>query len=253
MTEIPKIVLGTFQMPDYESLRRIVACALDAGVSAFDTAPSYGTEVMLGKALKETAKDRESFFCSDKIDAIQMYHGNIKEHVEQRLIHWPLDQYMVNTWEQMHELKAEGKVKAIGICNVRVRHLEHFAETGIVPDYVQDERHPLNTCDAEIAYCHEHSIKVMAYSPLGRMLPKIRNSKALKDIANRYHKNIGQVILRWQIDTGAIPVFGTKKESRLKDNINISDFILTDNEKQLISAMNTNTKIFLESWGCPKY
>ena len=265
MTEIPKIVLGTYQMPDYESLRRIVACALDAGVSAFDTAPSYGTEGMLGRTLKETAKGRESLFCSDKIDAIQMYHGNIKEHVEQRLllmdigyfdlllIHWPLEQYMANTWKQMQVLKAEGKVKAIGICNVRVRHLEHFAKMGIVPDYVQNERHPLNTCDAEVAYCHGHCIKVMAYSPLGRMLPEIRNSKTLKDIANRYHKNIGQVILRWQIDTGAIPVFGTKKESRLKDNINIFDFTLTDNEKQSISAMNTNTKIFLESWGCPKY
>lgn len=265
MTEIPKIVLGTYQMPDYESLRRIVACALDAGVSAFDTAPSYGTEGMLGRALNETTKDRESFFCSNKIDAIQMYHGNIKEHVEQRLrlmgigyfdlllIHWPLEQYMVNTWKQMQELKAEGKVKAIGICNARVRHLEHFAETSIVPDYVQNERHPLNTCDAEVTYCHEHGIKVMAYSPLGRMLPEIRNSKTLKDIANKYQKNIGQVMLRWQIDTDAIPVFGTKKESRLKENINIFDFTLTDDEKMAISSMNTNTKIFLESWGCPKY
>ena len=252
-------------MPDYDSMRRIVACAIKAGIPAFDTAPSYGTEDMLGKALREVAPTRKTFFCSDKIDAIQMYHGNIKEHVDRRLqsmgldyfdlllIHWPLKQYMERTWAELRQMKDVGKVKAIGICNVRVRHLEHFSAKGIVPDYVQIERHPLNTCDAEVDYCHEHGIKVMSYSPLGRMLPEIRNSKTLKDIAEKYHKNIGQIMLRWQLDTDAIPVFGTRKESRLRDNANIFDFILTSDEISAITAMNTNTKIFMESWGCPKY
>lgn len=253
-------------MPDIKSMERIVQCAFDAGTPAFDTAPSYGTEEMLGKALTMVAGNRrESFFCSDKIDAIQMYEGKIKEHVEQRLrlmhldyfdlllIHWPLPQYFERTWKQMSELKSESKVKSIGICNLKVRHLKQYAAMGIIPDYVQIERHPLYTCKAEVDYCQNHNIKVMAYSPLGRMLPEIRSSKVLNGIASKYGKNIGQVILRWHLDTYVIPVFGTRKEQRLRENTNIDDFKLTEQEIDSIELMNNNTKIFLESWGCPKF
>lgn len=253
-------------MPDIKSMERIVQSAFDVGIPAFDTAPSYGTEEMLGKALANVAgQKRDSFFCSDKIDAKQMYEGKVKQHVEQRLrmmrldyfdlqlIHWPLPQYVDRTWKQMSELKSEGKIKSIGICNVRVRHLEQYATLGIIPDYVQIERHPLNTCKAEVDYCHNHNIKVMAYSPLGRMLPEIRSSKILSDIASKYGKNIGQVILRWHLDSDVIPVFGTRKEQRLRENTDINDFKLTEQEADSIEMMNNNTKIFLESWGCPKF
>lgn len=253
-------------MPDIKSMARIVQSAFDVGIPAFDTAPSYGTEEMLGKALENVAgKNRDSFFYSDKIDAIQMYNGKINDHVEQRLqmmhlgyfdlllIHWPLPQYVERTWEQMSELKSEGKVKSIGFCNVKVRHLKQYSALGINPDYVQIERHPLNTCKAEVDYCQNHNIKVMAYSPLGRMLPEIRSSKVLNDIASKYGKNIGQVILRWHLDSDVIPVFGTRKEQRLRENTNIDDFKLTKQEVDAIELMNDNTKIFLESWGCPNF
>jgi len=150
-------------------------------------------------------------------------------------------------------LKEEGKVKAIGICNVRVRHLEDYANKSIIPDFVQIERHPLNTCHEEVSYCHEHNIHIMAYSPLGRMLADIRKSETLKSIAESHGKTIGQVILRWHIDTGVIPVFGTRKEKRLKENTDLNDFSLSQDEISQIEEMNSNTKIFLESWGCPKY
>lgn len=186
------MVIGTYKMPSFEVMQNVVRCCFENNVAAFDTAPSYGTESMLGTAVKEYSNGH-NFFCSDKIDAIQMYEGKINEHVEGRLqmmsldyfdlllIHWPLPQYLERTWQQMHELKDEGKVKNIGICNVKVRHLEKFAKQDIVPDYVQIERHPLNTCNEELAYCKDNHIKVMAYSPLGQMLPKIKTSSILND------------------------------------------------------------------------
>ncbi|HAT61934.1 MAG TPA: aldo/keto reductase [Prevotella sp.] len=266
MTVNPKIVIGTYQMPDEDSMQRIVQCAVDLGIPSFDTAPSYGTEGLLGKALSNIkGLNREQLFCSDKIDAIQMYEGRIKEHVEQRLrlmhldyfdlllIHWPLPQYLKTTWIQLQALKEEGKVMAIGICNVHVRHLEEYAKQNIIPDYIQIERHPLNTCRNEVDYCHEHGIKVMAYSPLGRMLPEIKNSIILKSIAEKHDKSIGQVILRWHLDSNVIPVFGTRKEARLKENTDLKDFCLSRDEIDQIESMNSNTKIFLESWGCPKF
>lgn len=266
MTVNPKIVIGTYQIPDLECMQRIVQCAVDIGIPAFDTAPSYGTEALLGQVLSNIkGLSREQFFCSDKIDAIQMYEGRIREHVEQRLrlmhleyfdlllIHWPLPQYIEKTWAQLQSFKDEGKVKSIGICNVHVRHLKKYAGQGVIPDYVQIERHPLNTCRSEVDYCHEHGIKVMAYSPLGRMLPEIKNSSTLNSIAKKHGKSIGQVILRWHIDTNVIPVFGTKKEARLKENTDLKDFCLSQEEIEQIETMNSNTKIFLESWGCPKF
>lgn len=262
--DIPQMIIGSFQTPSYNVLKGIVKCGFDCDLAAFDTAPSYGTEQNLGKALKEISNGR-TFFCSNKIDAIQMYHGNIIEHVLGRLkqmnldyfdvllIHWPLPQYMDRTWKQMLELKEAGIVHSIGICNVRVRHLKEYREKCIIPDYIQIERHPLNICNDELEYCHDHNIKVMAYSPLGRMLPSIKNSNILKDLSVKYHKNIGQIILRWHIDSGVIPVFGTRKIKRLKTNIDIYDFSLQKDEIEAINSMNQNIKIFLESWGCPKF
>lgn len=264
MTESPNMVIGTYKMPSFEVMESVVHCCFENNIAAFDTAPSYGTESMLGKAIQENCNGH-NFFCSDKIDAIQMYEGKIKEHVEGRLqmmsldsfdlllIHWPLPQYLERTWQQMQELKDEGKIKKIGICNVRVRHLEKFAKENIVPDYIQIERHPLNTCDEELAYCKDNHIKVMAYSPLGQMLPKIKTSSVLNELAKKYSKNVGQIILRWHIDSGVIPVFGTTKPKRLKENIDIRDFKLSQDEIASINGMNENLKIFLESWGCPKF
>lgn len=258
------MIIGSFQTPSYQVLHGIVRCGFECNNAAYDTAPSYGTERMLGDALLECGKNH-NFFVSDKIDAIQMYHGNVKEHVYGRLdtmhleyfdvllIHWPLPQYIDRTWTQMQELKQEGKVKAIGICNVKVRHLMAFAERGIIPDYVQIERHPLNVCSAEVDYCKDHGIKVMAYSPLGQMLPPIKESKILKELSSKYNKSIGQIILRWHIDSSVIPVFGTKKQKRLKENLDVNNFKLESTEIEQINEMNQDIKIFLESWGCPKF
>lgn len=266
--DAPEIMLGTFRNNDYQELLKVVQAAVECGFTGFDTAPSYRSEEVLGKAINEVARsyglDREDFFISDKIDAWQMQenNGDIRKHVDDAinkmkvgyldllLIHWPVPEYIDNTWKCFERLYEVGIVKHIGICNLRVRHLKKYIRYDIPLQYLQIERHPLRTSEKEVKYCREHGIKVMSYSPLCQMDERLRTNKKLKQISEKYGKNIGQVILRWHIDTGCIPVFMSRKPDRVKENLDIFDFSLTKEEIKIISSLNENYKLFLESWGC---
>ena len=267
----PKIVLGTFQNNNYQDLLKVVDAAFQNGCTAFDTAPSYGTEVDLGKALKacmeEHQVNRKEVFVSDKVDAWQMIkgRGDVSAYIQGALekmnleyfdivwIHWPIAELVEPTWRSLQELQSKGIVKNIGISNVRVRHLENMAQYDILPKYIQIERHPLRVCQDEMDYCKRLSIEVFSYSPICRMHKDLKESALLKQIAEKYHKNIGQVILRWHIDTHATPVFMSKNPKRVSENLDVFDFKLTEKEVEAISCLNQNYKIFLESWGCPGF
>lgn len=266
--DIPQLLLGTFRNTNYEDLLKVVRASVEIGFTGFDTAPSYKSETALGHAIAEVSKiyglNRQEFFISDKIDAWQMQEGDgdIRPFVEDAinkmridyldllLIHWPVPEYMDNTWKCFEKLYTSGIVKNIGIYNLRLRHLKKYIKYDIPPQYLQIERHPLRTCEEEIAFCVEHGIKVMSYSPICQMDDRLKNNKVLEEMADKYGKNIGQVILRWQLDTGCIPVFMSKKPERVKSNFNIFDFKLTPEDIEYISSLNQNYKIFLESWGC---
>lgn len=266
--EIPQLMVGTFQNNNYSELLNVVCAAVECGYTGFDTAPSYKSEVALGMAIHEAGKrynlSRDKFFISDKIDAWQMQEGNgdirkfVTEailkmdigYVDLLLVHWPVPEYLDNTWKCFEQLYIEGLVKNIGICNVRVRHLKKCIEYNITPQYIQIERHPLRTCEAELDFCREHNIKVMSYSPICQMDERLKHSEILQRLSLKYKKNIGQIILRWHIDTGCIPVFMSKKPDRVRKNLDIFDFYLTEDEINDISSLNIRYKLFLESWGC---
>ncbi len=267
----PKLILGTFQNNNYQDLLHVVDAAFQKGCYAFDTAPSYGTETDLGKALASCMErydiDRSNVFVSDKVDAWQMIErkGDVEVYVTQALqkmqldyfdivwVHWPIAEFIKPTWECLQRLQSCEKVRAIGICNVRVRHLEDMKRQGIKPYQIQIERHPLRVCHDEMQYCQANDIEVYSYSPICRMHPDLKNSDFLKRIAEKYHKNIGQVILRWHLDTHATPIFMSKNPRRVADNLDILDFALSEKEVNEISSLNQNYKIFLESWGCPGF
>lgn len=265
------ILLGTFQCGDKSKLISVVRESIKCGIYGFDTAPSYKTEALLGLALKKVCEElsisREQLYISDKIDAWQMRakNGDIRTYIEEALkklhteyidimyVHWPVEEYIEKTWESLERCKADGLIRNTGICNVRVRHLQKWKSMGIVPKNIQIERHPLRTCKPEMDYCAANGITVFSYSPLGRMMTQIRESKVLQGLASKYQKNIGQIILRWQIDTNACPVFTSTKPERIKSNVDLLDFQLSESEIERIEALNINYKIFLESWGCPGF
>lgn len=264
--------MGTFQNRDFDLLLNNIQIGIQNGVSGFDTAPSYKTEGVLGKVLKTlTEKDiikREDLFISDKIDAWQMQDGNgdVRKYVKDALkkmqlsyfdlllIHWPIPDYLYSTFRSLHEMKEEGFVRNIGVCNVRLGHLKRIqSNVGFLPDVIQNEIHPLNTCNEVVNWCNDNNINIMAYSPLCRMNAKILESPVLKELSIKYNKSIGQIILRWHLERGVKPVFMTHNSKRIEENTAIRDFSLENSDIERIDTMNENYKIFLESNGCPAY
>jgi len=262
---------GASASKDFSGLLHSVQAAIDGGIRMFDTAPSYRTEALLGKVLHQIMNEsdlpREELFIQTKIDAWQMQetNGNIEKHLESvlremhldyldsMLIHWPLPEYLENTWRCFVKLRRYGIIKRIGICNVRMRQLNRFLDNIIMPEIIQIERHPLRTCENEISFCKKHGIIVQAYSPLCKMDTRIRDSADLKSIAEKYQKSIGQTVLRWHLDTGTIPVFTSTKLSRISEYTNIMNFNLSKADIDAISSMNIDYKMYLESCACPGF
>jgi diketogulonate reductase-like aldo/keto reductase len=271
-TSMPALIVGTFGHNDHGLLSRIIRNSIALGYRGFDTAPSYRNQEALGCVLNECLDSfslaREEVFVSDKIDAWQMQesNGHIEKHVDRALgksglhyldlllIHWPFPAYVVKTWRSFVKVLSKGKVRAIGVCNVRERHLlELIEQTGVIPHVVQVERHPLNTFSEMIRLNRRLNIITQAYSPVARMLPALANSGTLLGIARRYQKTQGQIVMRWHIDTGTVPVFMTKKVERLREYSQIFDFHLEGEDIDAISSLNINHKIWLESKGCPGF
>lgn len=260
---------GASAAKDYEGLNRVVSCALGNGIRIYDTAPSYGVEEILSRIIFATilkyGLKREEICFQTKIDGWQMMDGNIEKFVDDALrkmnlqyldnllIHWPFPDYLENTWKAFKKMKECGKVRKIGICNVRLRHLKTYEEQGIFPEIIQIERNPLRTCEREIAFCKQHNVEVQAYSPLCKMDKRLSESHVLKTIADKHAKNIGQIILRWHIDTGVIPIFTSTKEERILEYTKLFDFSLSKEEIAEISSLNVNYKIYLESCYCPGF
>ena len=177
---------GVSSCKDYGGLKKVVGAALENGINSFDTAPSYHTEELLGKVLKEAASEmgisRRELFIQTKIDAWQMQEsdGHIEKYVENvlgqmgleyidsLLVHWPVPEYFDSTWECLVRLRERGVAGRIGVCNVRLRHLEKYEALDFMPEIIQIERNPLRTCGPELEFCRERGITVRHIRPCAK-------------------------------------------------------------------------------------
>ncbi len=259
---------GASSHKEYNKLKETIRETIKCGITHFDTAPSYGTEQVLGRILTELGSEmkvtREQLFIQTKVDAWQMQERNIEKfissvaeyfggYIDSLLIHWPVPEYMQDTWNAMCFLREAGVVKQIGMCNLQMRQLSALNELVQMPQNIQLERHPLRNCEREIEFCHRNGIEVQVYSPLCKMHEKILQSQVLNDIAQKYDKNIGQVVLRWHLDTGVVPIFTSTKRTRIQEYTDIFDFTLSMDEVEIINKMNENHKMYLESMACPGF
>lgn len=268
--QMPCMVMSTNYM-DYSLMKKVVTAGLKLGFRAFDTARDYGNEHIVGRVMQECLKEqglqREDIFITTKIGNGQQILGNIDEQIEISLknlrsdyvdlwlMHWPYPDYFVDTYHRMEKVYKSGKVKAIGMANYRLRHFRTLEKGGfeVVPHCVQYECHPMRIADDILDYCKKTNIGVQAYSPLCRMIPAIESSEILKDLADKYKKTIGQIILRWHIQRGTVPVFKSTKPERLAENIDIFNFELSEDEVLQISSLDCDYKYHVESASCPGY
>lgn len=255
--EIPELGLGVYKIEDAD-VERVVHTAIDAGYRAIDTAWFYKNEKALGEALKTVNIKREDLFITTKLwNDFQGYDATIKAfndsleslqltYIDMYLIHWPCpaDGLFIETYKALETLYKEGKIKAIGVCNFKEHHLDQLlAETEVVPAVNQVEFHPLFNQKALQAYCESKGIKLMAWSPLMRGGEWLNNAD-LQSIADQYNKTVAQVIIKWHLQQGRLVIPKSQNDNRIRENFDVFDFELSDEDLTKIDQLNTDERQF---------
>lgn len=257
---VPPMFLGTVpfdEMGNYYFRRLRVVMAVSKAIQlgyGVDCAVAYGNHYQVGNGIKASGKKREDIFVTSKLFNTQQ-DNHVKEHycnalqeldtpyLDLLLLHWPQTSTYINAWKQMEELYQTKLVCYIGMANVELRHLERIEKSCcIMPHVVQIERHPLNIQKEVVEYCTKKGIIVQAYAPLGVMDKRLLNASVLMDMSARYNKTIPQIILRWQYQTGVVPVVRSIRKKRIISNYDIWDFEIKEEDIEAINALNIGYK-----------
>jgi 2,5-diketo-D-gluconate reductase A len=247
---LPAIGFGTYPLKGAEGVEAI-ASALANGYRLLDTAVNYENETEVGEALRASGLPRDEVQVCSKIpgrhhaydDAIastkESLHRLGLDHLDLHLIHWPnpsRDLY-VEAWQALIELQRQGLVKAIGVSNFTEAHLRRIiAETGVAPVVNQIELHPLFPQAAMRAVHDELDIRTEAWSPMGKRQGQY-DAAPVVAAAQRLGVTPGQVILRWHVELGSVPIPKSATPSRQVENLSIFDFSLSDEEVEAITAL----------------
>ena len=173
-------------------------------------------------------------------------------YLDSLLIHYPFPGYFVDIWKTMLQLQKEGIVRYIGVSNFNEQHIkELISVTGVGPNINEIYLSPLGTKDKLVKFCNEHDCIINTYSPLMDVAAGRIQSKGIQVIADKYNKSIAQIILRWNIERGCIPLPKTKNINRLEENFNVLEFKLTEEEVEMISSLNEDFQYIVESRTCP--
>lgn len=252
--EMPWFGLGVFKVEEGQEVEASVKMAIHAGYKSIDTAAIYKNEEGVGKAIRESDVPREELFITTKVwNADQGYESTLKafdesmeklglEYLDLYLVHWPVKGKYVDTWKALEKLYKDGKVRAIGVSNFHIHHLQDVLEVAEVKPMVnQVEYHPKLSQVELLNFCKENDIQLEAWSPL--MQGQLLDDKVLKEIADSHNKSVAQVILRWDLQNGVVTIPKSVKEHRIKENADIFDFELSDEEMQKIHALNENKRV----------
>lgn len=253
---IPKIGFGTWQTPDGDVAESSVTHALKAGYRHIDTAAIYGNEESVGRAIKKSGIDRSELFITTKLWNNNHSYEKAKlaideslakldlDYVDLYLIHWPNPVDLrpdfatgnAESWRAMEEAVTEGKIKAIGVSNFHPHHIDALLETAkIKPVVNQIFLNPSDMQPEIVSYCREKDILLEAYSPLGT--GKIFEVDSLKELAAKYNKTVAQVVLRWSLQHGFLPLPKSVTESRIKENSEVFDFELSKEDMETIDQL----------------
>lgn len=250
----PMISFGVLLIPE-EVFEQCIFTALEAGYRAFDTAQAYGNEHLLGSALKKSGIPREELFITTKVRP-QYYDGNTRQSVLESmeklqvdyldlvLLHQPFgDVYAA--WRDLEGLYEEGKIRAIGVANFYADRLVDLAYLAkIRPMVDQVEVHPLHQREDILEWGKKLGIAIEAWSPFGRGRGGMLENPILTAIGEKYGKTVAQVILRWDLQRGIDTVAKSANPDRIRQNADIFDFALSDDDMAAIAAMETGVSVF---------
>jgi diketogulonate reductase-like aldo/keto reductase len=252
---MPSVGFGTWQLLPGRTARNAVTAAVDTGYRLVDTARIYGNETSVGKAVAASGVPRKDIFVTTKLwnasqgydKARKAFKNSLKrlsmDYVDLYLIHWPISAKRSESWRALCELYESGKAKNIGVSNYTIRHLQELlSESNIVPAVNQIEFHPFLYEEQRelLDFCKQHDIVVEAYSPLAH--GKTTDNQVLPAIAQKHGKSTAQVILRWCVQHGTIPLPKSSNPDHIRDNLDIFDFELTKDDMGQINGLSEGTR-----------
>lgn len=250
---MPWLGLGVYKSKEGQEVIGAVQTALQLGYRSIDTAAVYRNEEGVGQGLRQSGVPRDEIFVTTKVwNADQGYESTLQafeasrkrlglETIDLYLVHWAVSATYRETWKALVHLYNEGHVRAIGVSNFQISHLEHVIDdTGVVPAVNQVEYHPELSQKELLTYTREHGIQLEAWSPLmqGRL-----NQPELAQLAAKYGKSAAQIVLRWDIQHGVVTIPKSVTEHRIRENANIFDFELSAEDVALVDALNVNKRI----------
>ena len=248
---VPKIGFGTYKLNGAHGVQ-VIDSAIDRGYRLLDTAFNYENEGAVGEAVRRSSVPRSELLISSKlpgrhhtyteaINTIQesLYRAGL-DYYDLYLIHWPnpKEDHYVEAWQALIDAQKLGLIRSIGVSNFLPEHSERLnKETGVLPVINQVELHPYFNQQAQRDYDQAHGILTQDWSPLGRASEMLQN-ETLKEIAAHYHKNVGQLILRWELQLGTLPIPKSSTPSRQAGNMDVFDFEISAADMATINGLS---------------
>ena len=255
--KMPQQGFGVYKLTDPTVFTQTIQSAYDDGYRLFDTAQMYGNEANLGKAIKSLNIDRDDYFITTKVaESNQGYQkaiDSVKEslrklqldYVNLLLVHWPINGSFFETWQAFEDMKKDGLTKSIGVSNYGMVHLQYLATQATeMPVVDQLECHPWLSEKPMIDFNNQHHIVTQAWAPLGR--GRSFEEPIIQQLAQKYGKTPAQIILRWHFQNGLSFIPKSAHASRIKENADIYDFTLTDQDMAQMDSINKNVRISQE-------
>ena len=252
--EIPWLGLGVFKSEPGKTTEQAVRWALEIGYRHIDTAAFYANEEDVGRAVKDSGIDREEIFITTKVwnadqgfeSALRAFEVSRKklqmDVVDLYLVHWPVKNKSLDTWKALEKLYADGKVRAIGVSNFLVHHLEEIlGNSDVVPAANQVEFHPFLLQKELLDFDAKHNIRHEAWSPLTRA--QRLDHPIITEIARKYDHTSAQVLLRWDLQLGVVTIPKSVHRDRIEENSRVFDFELAEDDMEKLNALDEGRRI----------
>ncbi|MDE6608813.1 MAG: aldo/keto reductase [Lachnospiraceae bacterium] len=250
--EMPVAGIGTFMLSPDEAENSVLS-ALQGGYRLIDTANAYVNEKAVGRAIKKSNVAREEIFLETKLwpsfyeqeDAVEKTLERLDtEYIDLLLIHQPAGNYVAG-YRLMEKAYKEGKVKAIGLSNFTIAQIKEILDIcEIKPSILQTEVHPYSQEKELKEFLDKENILIQAWYPLGHGDKTLIEEKVFTELAGKYGKSNAQIILRWHIQSGNVVIPGSKNPDHIRDNFDLFDFELTEEEMQKIAALNKGKRYY---------
>lgn len=239
-----------------------IAYAMQTGFELIDYSAAYGDGSFIGKAIKLSGISRKKLCLTARVSNHAQFSGSVRQeflktlhnyqtdYVDILMFHWPVPGCFLQTWKEMRLLQKEGLVKSLAVANCHEHHINQLSETGQLPVINQIEVHPLFSQEKLRAFCKRNKIVVQAYTPIARNDDRLIRLPKLKEIAQRHKKTCAQIILRWHIQKGLVPVIKSLSKEHINANLQVFDFSLSQVEINTIDSFNINSRLRYDPDNC---